>query len=296
MAAFDIRNFKGPPRSVPLLLRLRLLFGGFLSQFGWLFFGFGLIFVWAFTANMNIKDWRALRGDVESTQGTVTKIERHTSRSGRHGRHRKTTWWYYYTFKGPDGEEYTGVSHGNRPVKVDDEVTVKFPKGRPEISRIEGLKSFVTGPEGLIPLVFPVVGLVFIMFGFKKGLKANRLLADGELGKGRLKSREKTNTKINKQPVYKLTFEFSNSQGTSYEVSVKTHLPEKLEDQQEEPLLYEPMNPKNAVMLDDLPGSPRIDENGNIRAGSPSAALLSFVIPFIVIIGHGTYIYIRFLS
>ena len=37
-----------PPREVPTGLRLMVLFGGALTQFGWVFFGFGMIFVWAF--------------------------------------------------------------------------------------------------------------------------------------------------------------------------------------------------------------------------------------------------------
>ena len=37
-------SFSLPPRDVPLTVRLQVLFGGFLNQFGWLFFGFGMVF------------------------------------------------------------------------------------------------------------------------------------------------------------------------------------------------------------------------------------------------------------
>ena len=67
-------------RGVPFVVRLRVLFGGFARQFGWLFLGFGLIFVWLFTAKINLKDWRALRGELENTRGVITKIEKHTRR------------------------------------------------------------------------------------------------------------------------------------------------------------------------------------------------------------------------
>jgi len=296
MPTFDIPNLTGPPRPVPFLVRLSVLFGGFTNQFGWLLVAFGLIFVWRVTAKMNLKDWRALRGELQSTRGIVTKIEKHTSSTGGRHSHRTTTYWHYYSFKGPDGAEYTGVSYGDWPAKVGEEVTIKYPKGRPEISRIEGMRANVVGPVGLIPIVFPVIGLSFVAAGFRKGMKANRLLANGELGKGHLKSKIKTKSKINGQPVYKLTFQFTTPQGTSHEAFAKTHLPEKLEDQKEEPLLYEPMYPKNAVMLDNLPGRLRIDEDGNIRAESPLLALSSLVVPAITVFGHGVYIYIRFLT
>lgn len=83
---------------------------------------------------------------------------------------------------------------------------------------------------------------------------------------------------------------------TIYEAVAKTHLPEKLEDHEEEPLLYDPMYPKSAVMLDNLPGAPKIDESGNIRAGSPIVVLLNLVIPLASIIGHGSYFYIKFMA
>ena len=137
---------------------------------------------------------------------------------------------------------------------------------------------------------------MFIIGGINKGIKANRLLALGEQTTGRLKSKEKTNTKVNKKPVYKLTFEFNTLEGMTYETMVKTHETGKLEDQTEEPLLYEPMRPSYAVMLDDLPGAPRIQENGNIQAGSVAITIMALIIPLATIIGHGIYIYLKYLS
>jgi hypothetical protein len=69
-----------------------------------------------------------------------------------------------------------------------------------------------------------------------------------------------------------------------------------LEDEPEEPLLYDPLLPSYAVMLDDLPGSPRIDDAGNIKCKSPAAAILLLIIPLATLLGHGTYLYLRFVS
>jgi hypothetical protein len=77
-------------------------------------------------------------------------------------------------------------------------------------------------------------------------------------------------------------------------------MPEELEDETAEPLLYEPMNPSYALMLDDLPGGPRVDEDGYIKTKSPIftviRAIVSLTIPAAVIIGHGTYIYLKFFA
>ena len=76
----------------------------------------------------------------------------------------------------------------------------------------------------------------------------------------------------------------------------KTHRPEVLEDEEQELLLYDPSRPGYAVMLDNLPGNPRIDSAGDIRAGSAASALLVLVIPATALIGHGIYIYLRFVQ
>jgi hypothetical protein len=51
----------------------------------------------------------------------------------------------------------------------------------------------------------------------------------------------------------------------------------------QKPLLYDPMNPSYAVMLDSLPGDPHIDEEGRIRVKYPFAAIAGLIIPGIVI-------------
>ena len=88
----------------------------------------------------------------------------------------------------------------------------------------------------------------------------------------------------------------STPEGITYEAAAKTHDTTKLEDQAEEPLLYDPMRPSYAVMLDDLPGNPRIMENGTIHAGPAASTIKVLVIPLVTIIGHGIYIFLKFIS
>jgi len=293
MSGMNIVNFAGPSRLVPFLVKLRVLFGGFINQAGWFIIGFSLMFVWTFTAKMNLKDWSALRGEVESSRGVVTKVERHESGSGvrRYAKYR-----HYYSFTGSDGNEYKGYSTSRRSGRVGEKVKIIYLVGRAEVSCIKGMRSNVVGPEGFFPLLFLALGLKFVISGLRKGIRANRLLACGELAGGRLKSKVKTGREINKKPVYKLTFEFNTNSGMSCEVVTKTHLVEELEDETEEPLLYDPVCPGDAVMLDDLPGRPGIDETGNIRNIALSEVWGCLVMPIISIIGHGVYACMRFLS
>jgi len=70
-------------------------------------------------------------------------------------------------------------------------------------------------------------------------------------------------------------------------VTAKTHEPEHLQDDAEEPLLYDPIRPSRATLLDHLPGAPRIDDMGQIQTQSPIRSLLVLIVPTLSIVGHG---------
>lgn len=298
MPVRNILNLAGPPRDVPLSVRLRVLFGGTLNQAGWFIFGFGLLFVWLFTLNADLTSWYRFRGPLDSTEGKVL-YSKDTGFSEGGSKHRRGTPVYvvHYSFIGPDDAEYKGLSFNTgRQLKEGQKVTVEYPQGKPRTSRIKGMRRKPVGLFGLFPVVFPLLGLLFITTGIRKGFKANRLLALGEQTTGTLKSKKKTRSQVNKKYVYKLTFEFNTPEGMTYETTAKTHETGKLEDQAEEPLLYDPMRPAYAVMLDDLPGNPRIQQNGTIRAGSAANTIKVLVVPLATLIGHGIYIFFKFLK
>ena len=140
-------------------------------------------------------------------------------------------------------------------------------------------------PALLVPLLFPLIGLTFMAIGLKKGLHGIRLLRRGVTGTGRLVSKKATNTQINHQTVYELTFEFTTAWGQKAKATARTHETGRLEDEAEEPLVYDPGDPSGAVMLDDLPGRPRLDDLGVTR--SRDAAWLHYlIVPGISVTGH----------
>ncbi len=80
-----------------------------------------------------------------------------------------------------------------------------------------------------------------------------------------LVDKEATGAIVKDEPVYKLTFAFTSDDGREYHVAHKTHKTAVLEDNNEERLLYDPLQPEVALMVDTLPGLPDFDENGHIR-------------------------------
>jgi len=282
----------GPPRYVPLGVRLKVLLGGFLNQFGWVFFGFGLIFVWVFTLRADLTSWYIFRGELAIAEGTIVKSTETNMKVNE-----TRVFEHEYSFKGADGLEYNGASYETGGgLRNGQKVAIEYKQNSPDTSRIKGMRRGIIGLFGLMPVIFPLIGLCFIIAGVRKGVKACHLLRDGEQTTGKFTSKDRTGAKVNNQPVYKLTFEFAASDGMVHQAVAKTHRPEVLEDEEQEPLLYDPSRTEYAVMLDDLPGNPRIDSTGEIHAGSAVGALLVLVIPAVTLIGHCIYIYLRFVQ
>jgi hypothetical protein len=286
-----------PQRDVPISIRVINLFGE--SPFlGWLFFGFGLIFFWLFTLNSDLTSWYWFRGELDTAKGTILCSEG----SGFGGDDDSSvTYANHYSFVGPDGVEYKNVSYADYPLDKSKKVMIEYPKGRPWISRIKGMeRAPVHSLLGAGMAVLPMVGLGFIITGFRRGLKANRLLRNGIVTMGKLVSKESTGHEVYGNPVYRFTFEFTAGDGPNYQAVAQTHLTDSLGDETEEPLLYDPMQPGCAVMLDNLPTGVRIDENGCIKVMEPVRtafrAIVRLILPAATIIGHGFYMYWRFFA
>ncbi len=182
-----------------------------------------------------------------------------------------------------------------RGIQIGTTITIEYPEEKPQYSRIKGMRRQVFGPAALFVVIFPIIGLLFIFFGIKKYLRAIRLLKNGELTKGKLISKVPTNTKVDEQTAYKLTFRFKDKIGNEFDVLEKTHQTHLFEDDNEESLLYMPDNPEYAILIDSLPGSFSFDGKGNIQSISISKLIPLLIIPLLTLVGHGSYVVIKFI-
>jgi hypothetical protein len=277
-------------RFIPVTTKWGVLFGGFMNQFGWAFFGFGLIFFWIFAMNADLS-FLHFSGEIITVEGKVTN----SSKTGA-SVNEIPVYEVHYTFGNGDADAYNGISYSTgRALQSGETVSIEYPEGKPRYSRIKGMRRQLFGPVILFVLIFPVIGLVFIFYGMKKSLQAIRLLQYGRLAKGTLISKVPTRTSINNQIVYNVMFRFTDHLGREWDVSAKTHLPHLLEDEAEERLLYFPANPKNAVMLDSLPSAGLINDDDRIKELPLKPSLARLIIPLVTIVGHGLYIVIRFM-
>jgi hypothetical protein len=278
-------QFTQPPRHVPLSLTAVTMFGGF-AQIGWFVFGFGMIFFWAFAGNADLS-FITFRGAVEQTTGKVTRVEETGASENESvvvANH------YEYSVA---GQRLTGTSYstGSRAA-AGEEVTVEYKPGSPERSRIAGMRRGHFGPFVFFVTIFPLIGFVIVYFCAKGGFKRSRLLSNGVFTTGRLIDKEPTNVTVNDRRVYELTFEFTARDGRRCEAKARTSDPSRLEDEHDEPLLYDPNNPSEAYLLDEVPGRPEINGVGEL-VGRPAAAIASLVLPAIVIGAQVAYLYFK---
>ena len=272
-------------RNIPVSTKCRILFGGFKNQFGWAFFGFGMIFFWGFAMNSDLS-FLYYTGEIIRVEGIATHSFEIDATEGN-----VTVIGNHYKFKTEDGLEFEGISYATgRSIQAGNIITIEYPEGKPHYSRIKGMRRQIFHAVSLWVILFPFVGLVFILLGLKRSMRALRLLKYGKMTKGKLISKVRTNTKVNGRIVYKLTFGFKDEIGHEFELREKTHTPHLLQNESEERLLYLRHKPAYAIMLDSLPSSVSINADGKIES-SPFIRMISVLFfPLLTLVGHGYYV------
>ena len=274
----SMMRFAPPPRRVPLSLSLTSTLN-LVAQIGWALLGFGSIFFWAFVMNADYA-FLTFRGEVARAPGRVTSVEKTSASENRQLIHAN---YYEYSVA---GTLLRGVSYSTgRAVDNGDRVTVEYTAAHPERSRIAGMRQKMFGAGVTFVVIFPFIGLLLALFAMAYGARRARLLRDGIFGTGTLKSKRATNSRVNNRMVFELTFEFVARDGRTHQAKARTSMPERLEDERQEPLLYDPDKPEDAVLLDESSSRPSFNEQGELR-GRPAKALISSLLPAIVIAGN----------
>ena len=151
-------------------------------------------------------------------------------------------------------------------------------------------------PLDLLPvffiLIFPAIGLIFIIGNIRSGTKAIKLLKNGNPGYGKLESVNYANMRINDRNVYKFIFRYAGNNGMSYELKAMTEQPEVLQDEELEQIMIDRYNPTQAILVDILPGGIEIDNAGNIKPSNMFYPVLVSFMPFLVITGNLIGLYI----
>ena len=134
---------------------------------------------------------------------------------------------------------------------------MEFESDNPEISRIEGMRVQPVGLLILFIYIFPLIGLIFLFYAFKKGMPKIRTIRYGVMTRGRFLKMVNTGGSINEQAIYDLHFTFKDMSGLEHTAIGTTHKTGQVQDESEERILYDPVNPSDAVVVDAMPASVR---------------------------------------
>lgn len=254
------RVVKGPigpaPRQVPRRLVLRLLFGIRGIQLGWIFSIVGAFVV--FAVQVSRVHYSA------STVATITAV----ADTGRTDDDKEL---YRVEF---DLTDATGAHHAGS-FETTDHVDVgpqelRYHPANPSDARLPyGL--LARGATTAAGFVFVAAGLLVALGGLRSGRAALRLLRYGEPTTGRIVGKI---TGRGDDPD-QVTLEY-RAAGTLRRITRTSH--PLVEDDAEEPMLYDVKNPDHAVTLDDLPGKPEIRPDGSL-ASRPGLGLHVLVLP-----------------
>jgi hypothetical protein len=263
-----------PPRAVPLSFVVVNAAG---SKIAWLVLAFASLFFWLFCARADLS-FLTFRPPYAEAQGTVTDIG---STAASENRQSIRAVGYSYHVQ---GAALIGTSYvvGDAP-EPGERVTIEYLADAPQKSRIAGMRRDLWSPWILLIALWPGITLIIIIATSRAGLRRCRLLREGLQTTGRLVEKRKTNTEINGQRVYELTFEYATFDGRQLTTSTSTHRTERLLDEREEPLLYDPIDPSRACLLDSLSWRPELDEAGNIRGASSVSVLFALLCPAIAV-------------
>lgn len=241
------------PRQLPLSIKLSVSFISIYFLFGFVFTLAGS-FAFRMTREGNYSSTFNSESSLEKSTAVIYEVSATNSSENKQKIYR-----YKYRFTDTNKNEYEGVSYEtDMGISQGDERTVYYKLSDPTISYLSGMRSSLFQIWVLLlMLIFPVIGISFLIVHFKRANRYLKILKHGLLTSGKVVSKTATSTKINNQPVYIVTFEFIDKQKHAVRAELKTHIPQVLEDEQKEPVVYIPESPTEAIMLDALPGNVR---------------------------------------
>jgi hypothetical protein len=264
-----------PPRYLDWPLRARLLLGGKVAQFGWVWLIVASLFSWVFLADTDIGALVFNFGERASAQGTIVASWETDSSSND-----QSVYAYSYTFVTPaDEQTYDGVSYTIPDSSVGKTVIVDYHVNNPRNSRIRGMGQAPFGPGMLLILGLPLVGLLLAGFAMRQGWQAIRLLSRGRLSQGRLLTNTRTNMEVMEKPVHQLVIGFADDAGANHTIRFKTTNLAMLDAPYGTHVLYNPARPEDALALGSLPAQPLVRPDGSIELTTPLRTTIALALP-----------------
>ncbi len=273
-----------PPRRLSLYSQAVLLFSGIYAIFGWIIFGFGMIFFWVFTYNSTAMLWFSMPKQWETHEGIVKRvIETNASQNEE----------YIYEIRYV--YEKSAVEYGGRSFVISEEydigdkVEIEYNAQRIEQSRMIGGRSKMFSSWTILIIIFPLSGLFLIWRSLQINMKSLNLIKNGVFTTGKMKSRTPTNSSIEingvEYPIYKYEFDFKRG-ASVYIAYCKTYKTQLVEDEVEEFILFMPNQPSYNTVYDSITNAPEINRSGQL-IDIPIEKSYYLIAPILSLLLHG---------
>lgn len=274
------------PREVPLGAWLGIRLGQTLAQAGFGFLVFSLFPILVFLRHADIAGLWRYDGELETTTGRITAVER-TSASQGGGKHRRGTPIQRIEFEFErGGERLSGVSYGAvLPPELGATVKVEMPAGEPQFARIENLRSDLFGAEALMVLLFPAFGLAALLLSQWHATKELALARNGHAALGRTLEVARRQFR-RKRRSFNVVYEFE-AEGRTIRDDDTTQRERVYEDPCGLRILYDPNDPEKHWVVDDASLPLVVDAMGRIQSPPAGKLALRFILPTLLVLSLG---------
>lgn len=274
------------PRHLPSGAWIAIRLGQPLAQAGFALLLFGMLPIVLFLTRADIAQLWRYRGELETTTGRVTAVERTGATQGG-GKGRKGTPIQRVEFEFErGGARLSGTSFGAvRPPELGSEVALEMPVGQPQFARIHGLRSDLFGAETLLVLLFPVGGLVLLIVSQVRAAKELALARGGLSALGRTVELERRPGRRRSRG-YNVVYEFEvDRQVVRRRETIQRA--QVYEDSRGLRVLHDPRDASRCWVVDDASIPLVVDAMGRIQSPPAGKLALHFVLPTLLVLSLG---------
>jgi len=295
-----------PPRSVSAGLKFSALLGGRGTQLAWFMLLLALPGIWYCLTTKEVDPFFNFHflGETKKTTGYVSSlIEGKTEffEKGLYGMptERVEIRGIHYWYTGPGGLTYNGTAWGlqqnrhNQWAQVAATIPVEYVAGKPNISRVKGLRREEYGKQAIwasefwLAVTFGTLAALGIMGSLARGWGITALLAKGHVVTGVLGSVE---------PLFagkwthlrKLHYRYNVGREERWFSLYSRRVDDEMPHGQETVLVH-PTKPETGMPLSHIPGQVALEQDGGFSEGEFNSSKY-LLLPALCLVGYGWFV------
>ncbi len=211
--------------------------------------------MWVFFSMWNVESLTFGIKPVATTQGKLIYVGESGIQADR-----RTVYQYGYEYT-IDNKKLTGLSYREKPLSlltIGSPIIVEYQRHQPDISRVQGMR-LKPHPISTILylLIFPLIGIAFLLLATKEGLHHIHIARNGILTPSTVIKKIPTDRPVHARTWCEVFFSFETLEGVQVTVSFNRRVGARLAKDATGILVYDRKRPQEAVPLELLDKSVR---------------------------------------